>query len=602
MGTFWHALRRGKVIKLPQRIIFYDCETFPKPYDKRIEKHVLKVGKAVYVCRDKTRLNWRETWHTFKTVNSFWNFVESHVEKKKRIWIIAHQQQFDFIVVDGFKQLINRGWELKWHIISSNLFITRFMKDSSSFLIVDSINWFRSSLKTMGEVLGKPKLEIDFENCSLKELTAYCHRDVEIVKDSVLQLIKFVRQNNFGSFQFTCAGQAFTAYKHRFMATKIFIHAHPAATLLERASYRGGRNECFFIGKISGRVYDIDVNSLFPFVMQEYDYPCKLYRVIPTTTVEGLKGLLSDFAVVALVKIHINDPFIGLKGKRLMFPIGTFWVTLTTPEIEAVFRMGKILDVKSVALYRKANLFKKWVDEIYAMRLGFRKEGNLIFDDFSKISLNSLYGKFGQKSGEFKEIGNAPIDEIKVERGIDYETNQTYIEYTYGGKIYLQSGRDREGRDSFPAIASHVTAYARLYLYGLMILAKPENLYYCNTDSLFVNEEGFNNLSHLIDEAKIGYLKVEKVSDSVIIRGCKDYQIDDITTIKGVKKNAIQLSENIYEQTRFYKFRSLLRKGSLDAPLTEVFTKELKRVYLKGIVGKDGFVKPFSLPSLCLEQ
>ncbi len=593
MGTFWHALRRGKVVKLPQRILFFDCETYPKPFTERIEKHLLKVGKACYVWRDKTRLNWRETWHTFDTKESFWNFVESKVEKKKRIWLIAHNQQFDFMVVDGFRELIKRGWELKWHIISSNLFIVRFMKGSSSLLAVDSINWFRSSLKTMGEVLGKPKGEIDFETCSIEELTEYCHRDVEIVKDSVLELIKFVRVNNFGSFQFTCAGQAFAAYKHRFMPHKIFIHAHPAAIALERASYRGGRNECFFIGRVKGRVYDLDVNSLFPFVMEKYEYPCKLYRVIPTTSVDRLRALLTDFSLIANLKIRIESPFIGIKENRLMFPIGTFWVTLTTPEIEAVLSMGEILEVKEVAIYRKAPLFKKWVNEVYRMRLDFKEKGNLIFEDFSKISLNSLYGKFGQRSGEFKTIGVAPVDEVKVERGIDYETRQTYIIYTYGGKMYLRSGKNKEGRDSFPAIASHVTAHARMYLYGLMLIANQANIYYCNTDSLFVNQEGFDNLRHLIDEAKLGYLKVEKVSDEVTIKGCKDYVIDDIVKIKGIKKNAKQISENIYEQTRFYKFRSLLRKGSLDAPLTETFTKELKRVYLKGEVQLDGWVKPF---------
>lgn len=601
MGTFWHVLRRGKVIKLPQRIIFFDCETFPKPYQKRIESHHLKVGKAVYVSRHKTRLKWVERWHTFETVNSFWNFVESHVEKKKRLWLIAHNQQFDFMVVDGFNQLVKRGWELKWHIITSNLFIVRFMKSSSSFLIVDSINWFRSSLKTMGKVIGKPKFDIDFETCSMQELTDYCHRDVEIVKDSVLSLIKFVRENNFGSFQFTCAGQSFTAYKHRFMPYKIFIHAHPGAIALERASYRGGRNECFFIGKITGRVYDIDVNSLFPFVMWKYDYPCKLYKVVSDVSVDRLLALIRNFHLVATLKINIKHPFIGLKAQRLMFPVGTFWATLTTPEIKAVAIMGEILDVKDVALYRKAPLFRKWVDEVYAMRLDFAKTGNLVFEDFTKISLNSLYGKFGQKSGEFKQIGTAAPDIVKVERGIDYETNQTFIEYTYGGKVYLRSAKDKEGRDSFPAIASHVTAYARMYLYSLMLIAGLDNIYYCDTDSLFLNQVGFNNLSHLIDESKLGYLKVEKVSDKVIIKGCKDYQIDDLIKIKGIKKNAVQISDNVYEQTRFYKFRSLLRKDSLNAPLTEVFTKELKRVYLKGIVGKDGFVKPFSLPSPCFD-
>ncbi|GAH95021.1 unnamed protein product, partial [marine sediment metagenome] len=80
---------------------------------------------------------------------------------------------------------------------------------------------------------------------------------------------------------------------------------------------------------------------------------------------------------------------------------GTFWVTLTSPELDAVYRTGKILEVGQAALYSKAPLFKKWVNEVYAMRRGFIEASNPVFADFSKISLNSLYGKFGQKSGEF---------------------------------------------------------------------------------------------------------------------------------------------------------------------------------------------------------
>lgn len=602
MGSFWHVLRRGKTIKLPQRLLFFDCETYPISIGKRIESHHLKVGKAVYVSRPKTRLNWSETWHTFETKDSFWNFVLSHVEPKKRIWLIAHQQQFDFMVVNGFNELVKRGWELKWHIITSNLFIARFMKKSSSFLVVDSLNWFRSSLKTMGESIGLPKGEINFDTCSMEELTAYCHRDVEIVKDSVLALIKFVRQNRFGSFQFTCAGQSFTAYKHRFMYHKIHIHAHPEAIMLERASYRGGRNEAYFIGKLVGRVYYVDVNSLFSFVMQENEYPCKLYRVVTNLDLERFRALLNDFCLVARVKIRINSPFIALKRDRLMFPIGEFWVTLTTPEIIAVLEMGEILEIGKVAVYKKAPLFKKWVDEVYAMRLTYKNEGNASFEEFTKVILNSLYGKWGQRSGEFKEVGTADPSVVKVERGLDIVTGETFMEYTYGGKVYLRTTLDKEGRDSFPAIASHITAFARMYLYGLMIVANLENVYYCNTDSLFVNQAGFDNLAHLIDPDKIGSLKLEKVSNNVIIHGCKDYQIDELVKIKGVKKDAKQISANVYEQTRFYKFRSLLRKDSLDAPLTEVFTKTLKRIYLKGVKQPDGTIKPFVLPSLCFES
>ncbi|GAH92056.1 unnamed protein product, partial [marine sediment metagenome] len=153
-----------------------------------------------------------------------------------------------------------------------------------------------------------------------------------LTRDSVLALIKFVRQKDFGSFQFTCAGQAFIAYKHRFMPHKIFIHANMDAIALERASYRGGRNEAYYIGDIPETCYYLDVNSLFPFVMEKYDYPCKLRRIISNVSVDQLIGYLGTFAVIARVKIQIQEPFIGLKTNRLMFPIGTFWVTLTSPE------------------------------------------------------------------------------------------------------------------------------------------------------------------------------------------------------------------------------------------------------------------------------
>lgn len=595
MGTFWHILARNKTVKLPSQIIFYDTETLPEYFSRGIEKHVLRLGYACYVSRHKTRLNWTDEWLKFTTKGIFWDFVESFSRKKKRIWLIAHNQQFDFMVVDGFGELQRRGWELKWHIITSNLFIARFTKNKGTLIVVDSINWFRSSLKVMGDAIGKPKGEIDFETCTEQELSDYCYRDVEITRDSVLALIKFVRVKDFGSFQFTCAGQAFTAYKHRFMPYKIFIHANMDAVALERASYRGGRNEAYYIGEIPTTCYYLDVNSLFPFVMEKYEYPCKLRRVISDVSVNRLIGYLNHFAVIARVKIQINDPFIGLKTNRLMFPVGTFWATLTSPEIDAVYRTGKILEVEQVALYKKAFLFKKWVNEVYAMRREFIEAGNPVFADFSKISLNSLYGKFGQKSGEFKEIGTADPNVVKVERYFDFETKKKCMEYTYAGKVYLRTDKNKEGRDSFPGIASHVTAYARLYLYGLMYLAKEGNYYYCDTDSLIVNKEGYNNLKHLIDSTKLGYLKLEGVSDKVIIRGCKDYQIDDKVKIKGVKRGSVQLRDGVYLQTRFYKFRSLLRKGSLDAPLTEQFTKELKRVYLKGIVQSDGHVKPFVL-------
>ncbi|MBA7693832.1 hypothetical protein ES703_102421 [subsurface metagenome] len=298
--------------------------------------------------------------------------------------------------------------------------------------------------------------------------------------------------------------------------------------------------------------------------------------------------------MVARVKIQIDEPFIAIKDERLLFPIGRFEVALTTPELLRVLDKGQILEVHELAFYEKNPIFKKWVEELYKLRLEFKAEGNKVFEEFAKGQLNRLYGKFGQRVEDVTKIGKAPAEEVSVERIIIHETKECYTEVTFAGEIHKRIKGKKEFRDSFPAIASHVTAYARLYLWDLILIAGIENCFYCDTDSLFVNEEGKRRLQHLLHETKLGSLKLEQIADSVDIRGCKDYKLGKVEKIKGIKKDAIKLSENLYQQTKFYKFRSLLRKGILDAPLTETITKELKREYLKGTVLPNGRVIPFS--------
>ncbi|GAH16471.1 unnamed protein product, partial [marine sediment metagenome] len=86
--------------------------------------------------------------------------------------------------------------------------------------------------------------------------------------------------------------------------------------------------------------------------------------------------------------------------------------------------------------------------------------------------------------------------------------------------------------NSVPAISAHVTDYARLYLWKLIQIADIVNCFYCDTDSLIVNEKGYKNLSKFMDKDRLGWLKVEDVSSCVDIRGAKNYTFGDNTRMK----------------------------------------------------------------------
>jgi hypothetical protein len=63
--------------------------------------------------------------------------------------------------------------------------------------------------------------------------------------------------------------------------------------------------------------------------------------------------------------------------------------------------------------------------------------------------------------------------------------------------------------------------------------------------------------------------------------------------IKGIRKNAIEVSEGVYEQEIWPSFKGLMRSESPNDYIVKTQTKILSRKYTKGDVSKNGVVTPF---------
>jgi len=590
-----HKIKHNKTIALPRYFLFFDTETTEENMGNGERKQVLRLGWVVRVYRDKRENKLRERWCEFRTVKEFWDFVEESVIEKGKLWCFAHNLDFDFRVLQGFKVLKERGWEIQTFIYDSKNIILSFRKDDKTLLFLDTFNYFKGSVKKMGEAVGLPKLEVDFTTVSDKELSIYCKRDVEIIKEFVMRLVDFVEKENLGSLQKTLASQAFTAFRHRFMKHSIFIHNNVEVIELERESYRGGRTEAFYIGRLpKGKYYKLDVNSMYPFVMRERLYPTKLIKLEIHPTLSGLMRALKRFFVIAHLRVRVDKPCVCVKGERLIFPIGEFDAFLCSPEIELVLKHGEILKVYKYAIYEQASIFKEYVDFFYTLKEKYAREGNSAFKQIAKLFLNSLYGKFGQRTRLFDKIGECEHED-GYEVVFDMETGERITYRFLNGEIWVESKDYVEGENSFVAIASAVCAYARCYLWSLIEEAGLENVFYCDTDSLIVNEEGYERLRDYLDDYKLGYLKCEGVAEEVVIRNAKDYTFGEEVKRKGVKKDAVEIAPNIFKQEQFERLRSAWRKGRVNEVIVKEQIKELKQEYKKGIVTESGRVKPFVL-------
>jgi len=457
------------------------------------------------------------------------------------------------------------------------------------------MNYFVESLAKTGQRIGMPKLHIDFETCSDSFLSAYCKRDVEIELANFKLFIKFLESNSVARLCYTRGSTAMAAYLLRHYQKRIYIHNNEQAIELERDSYRGGRTECFYLGELQNdNYYIVDVNSLYPFVMRNNSYPVKYITQSYKVQVDALRDYLKESSVIAKVLIDTDEAVYAVRRGRTIFPIGRFWVTLTTPELLYAIEHNHLIKVERAVIYEQANIFKSYVDRFYRLRQEFKSAGVAEYEELCKKMLNSLYGKFGQKAEVWEKIGECPNEPDRVELCFEVGVVRTkQIRYLLG-EIFELKGHE-ECFNSFPAIPAHVSAYARLHLWKLMQQVGEGNYFYCDTDSLIINEVGLCKLKEQIDNTNLGSLKVVSSPTSIVIRGLKDYSAGTKQVIKGIRRNAIEIRAGVYEQEQWPSFQGLLRAGQSDVYTVKKITKVLDRKYTKGFVNPDGTITPFAL-------
>ena len=229
--------------------------------------------------------------------------------------------------------------------------------------------------------------------------------------------------------------------------------------------------------------------------MKSYKYPVKLVSYRKRNSLNDLQSCLeAGYLLVGEFIINTDKPYFpcNLKG-NLIFPVGRFKTYLSTPEIKFAIDRGLIEDIGECCIYGAADIFSQYVDYFYKKRLEAKKKKDRIHDLLYKLFLNSLYGKFGQKTENWIRIGDAPPDKIKAETIVNLTNGKVESYKIFGGSIF-KKGEEGEAFNSFCAIAGHVTAYARMELLKYIEITGWENILYMDTDSLFVTKEGSNKL------------------------------------------------------------------------------------------------------------
>jgi hypothetical protein len=471
-----------------------------------------------------------------------------------------------------------------------------FQSDKQKIHLLDNSNYWQVSLADLGKEFGVSKGEVDFETATDDELSIYCRQDVAVLVTVWQFWLSFLDEHNLGDFAITGAGQAWNAYRHKFMDVQIGIHNRADAIDLERASYRGGRVEVFQTGEFNGQhYYKLDVNGLYAYVKADSPHPQKLLKIVRARNPDELFTLLQRWLAIADVVVDTDKPYYPYKSRSgNFFPTGVFHTQLCTPELRIAIAEGHLRAIGEVALYEPADLFSEYINTLTPLRQQYKAAGDTGRSLICKLLRNSLYGKFAQRGYKQEVLGDAPLDEVSVRRWVQAETGDRCVDWTFGGKTIRQY-YEGESFDSFPAVSAHTAAYAREHMLMLLDLAGWENVLYMDTDSLIVGEKGFKRLECARDNLRLGHLKVEGVTTNLEILAKKAYRFGGRDTIKGIKKKAERISIDTYSQEYFTTLNYCFRKGDLDSVQTYDVEVQTRNVVTNAVVSKDGTVTPRQL-------
>lgn len=397
-------------------------------------------------------------YYHFQTVDGFLDHILQDKYRHFR-WFAHFGGRYDMNFI--FDRLRERGNAKVEFYCSGSMVIHMTIRKTSTCVayLCDSFRLLPASLRQLTKAFDvkHKKGEYDFENMQFgHELLEYNEQDCRGLFE-VLE--NFFEQTGICSETF--ATHALRYWRKNYLKRSIW-QPHDNVTDFIRRGLFGGHVDVFKRGGEHLKAYD--VNSMYPYVMQ---FPVPVEYIGETRKLLNWTGYYGF--VEAIVKVpEMYMPPLPVRLEKLYFPVGVLRGVWTSEElIEAEKRGAKILKIIKAYYFKTEQIFKEYVDELYALKKTAGEPTRTIV----KFLLNSLFGKFGQHPDK-----KVYVTEREAPSGAYPIINPSGIP-----SGFAEFSRRSRSAYLLPHISAAITSSARLVLLRHL----DNDSYYCDTDSIF---------------------------------------------------------------------------------------------------------------------
>jgi len=388
---------------------------------------------------------------------------------------------------------------------------------------------------------GKNKIKLlDWSNFGVRfpdGADGVCGINPELAAKILRDFLESCRSTGIDVCKCSAAQLGWYHFRANHQRVALSVNLDPISRALERAAYHGGRNEAFRLGDIPGVTYSLDVASCYATICRDELLPCRLLEEYPMgLDVDKIDQAGADHWIAEVV-LRTDEADYPLRWERTpIFPVGQFRTALPWPELRHALLRGRVVRVLRAARYAAGPVLREYACWYLTQREACKEQSLASFAAPLKAIFNASLGYSARQKYEW-----VPWE---TEIGFPYWLGVGACPDGGDEPVSCQKLDDEarwlkiagEPRESMPFLHATITSYARVKLLSIFAQAGRENILYCDTDGILVNETGRLSLSLLGEwTSPLQFGLTERFAPGKArIAGQKTYQVGDEIIAAGV--------------------------------------------------------------------
>lgn len=484
---------------------------------------------------------WRLACYGDDTPARLWAEISAATDPRGQTYVWAHDLTRVLRLTDALRHLPEHGWELRRFSLRPGAPWLSWRRGRATLRLVDTMSIWPDSLDRLGELFGRGRSVPAPTDTDVRLWMAGVVADRDIVSAAVQSYLDWVAAEDLGNLSVTGNGQAFNAFRRRFLTHGIVVHDDDALHRMERTAMWTGRAEAYWHGSLGvATVTEWDFSRAHTRIAADTYLPVWPGREI----VSGgtLAAIINPPGVAALatVRVRTDVPVVPTRvGEHIVWPVGQFTTTLWQPELELLALEGCEVEILGGRFYRTAPVLRAWAQWVLAQSAPDAADIPAWLKEIVRRWGNALVGRFAMHYPTWTEIGRVPYADAFAMPTIDVDTAQEGTLMQVGRVLWEQDG-EALPHNHAPAITGYVMSAMRAQLWRVLRELPPRTVLYCDTDSLLVTASGEPYVAALAQTAVGAGLRRKRSWDGMAIYGPRQIVVGDMARVSGLPRGAVR--------------------------------------------------------------